>query len=114
MLLSVSIGEKSNSVNQESPQAENRSGSPWLWIIAGIVVAFLILLLAHRPGSGQHSAALANSDKGGVTLAGTASSEDVRVRSSRHRGGSESAFTAEEIVARKLSEFGKRRRALVH
>ena len=101
-------------MNQENSQTESTSGSPWLWIIAGTVVALLIVLLARRPGAGQNSVALTNSEKGGFTFAGTISSQDAGSRSPRHRATSDAPSAAEEIVARKFAEFSKRRRALVH
>src|SRR5437867_4069638 len=97
--------------NFPSPK-EPPKRSRWPWILAaGCVLVVLIALLLPRPDAGSSSTA----DKGGTTSASGADSRTDRTsRAPRHFAAGGLAQTAEEIVARKLTQFSKSRRDLVH
>ena len=96
-------------MNEISPQ----TGSPrWPWWLAGgCVLIVLIGLLLPRPGANSSAFDLANVPRPGDK---SNSSGHRPGRTSRHYAAGGPAQSAEEIVARKLTQFGKSRRDLVH
>src|SRR2546430_11357290 len=97
------------------PQKEGQpeTGSPWAWVLgAACVVVVLVAFLVPRPGA--NSPASSTSSKPGSSSVTASSSAERSARAPRHYWTSGVASSAEEIVARKLAQFGKSRRELVH
>ena len=85
----------------------------WTWFLgAGCVLVTFIGLLMTRLNNEPASRLASTNALGAATSANSSSAGRSRLP---HRPtSSEPALTAEEIVARKLSQFGKNRRELVH
>src|SRR5690348_4633308 len=90
----------------------SESSSGWIWICSGLLLALVLVLLVRPRGQSSDLAPGVGFGATGMPMAAATSSGTTRSGPSRHRGSSEAS--AEEIVARKLSEFSKRRRAVVH
>ena len=101
-----------NKIRSED-EKRSESGPLWIWLGAGLLLSLMVVLLAWPRGGHSPEKAPAPVSGTGVPTTAATSSGAIRSGTSRHRGLSEAA-TAEEIVARKLAEFSKRRRALVH
>src|SRR5258705_6081689 len=99
-------------IRQEKRNLAN-AGSPWAWILGvACLLVVLVALFVPRPNvnSGGNSPATSMPRNAAHSPAAATSAADRHVRSPRYY----LPPTAEEIVARKLSQFGKNRRDLVH
>ena len=95
------------------PPANSNTRSRWLWLVAaGCALVILIGIL--RPNRSADSASAKVSKPKASSAEGSAGPAIGRARALAHSSGSAPALTAEEIVAGKLSQFGRSRREFVH
>src|SRR5205814_310037 len=97
------------------PANENsrQSGSRWAWWLAGGCLLILLIALL-RPAPDGHSSASVLSPNAADSGANLDSSNAEIANSSRRHSSSTSTATPEEVVARRLTQFAKSRRDLVH
>src|SRR3974377_2343482 len=95
---------------------EKRPASVWSWLLLAAFGLLIMYALAPRRGKETAVNTVNPGNTSGLALSSHAgkSAADSLSRLHRASAGAVPPLTAEEIVAAKLSQFGKNRRKLVH
>ena len=104
-----------NNISSKGPEPRTRNQSRWFWlIIAGCLLVVVMSLLSRHEADkpGTEPAATTTLRRG--TIGDSTDQKPPRERRHSSFSASAPAPSAEEIVASKLSQFGKSRRDLVH
>src|SRR5258708_6332308 len=101
-----------NTPRPEANRSDNRTTATWLWVFAAVfAVILLVALLLPKTATRDRNSKIFSGDASRAGSAGFAHSQSRSGSAGRWRG--EATATAEEIVARKLTQFAKSRRELV-
>lgn len=102
-------------MDENSPQSNpaRRDDRTWLWVFVSVfAVILLVALLLPKAATGDRGAKSSANDPPRAGEGNVARARSSAGAFGRWRG--EPAATAEEIVARKLTQFGQGRRKLIH
>ena len=92
---------------------KHEPGSPSLWVL-GIAALLLVVVSSFLPRRDMNLSGSSATNKAAASSATLVSPSGGHARSRRNSSSSDLGMTAEEIVARKLTQFGKNRRGVVH
>ena len=111
----VSIACEPPVMNEENPPPRNprATAARWPWWLATVCVGILLVAIFLPRPEAPPPESPASLHRSGTKIGGSGAGA-WSSRAQEQRGTSEIPPTAEEIVARKLSQFGQSRRDLVH